>query len=362
MASIYDRAGGLLELLAQGATGGAAQLGGGLTYAATAPFVGNDAAQAMKRSVEGAYTYQPRTETAQGILGAIGRTIAPAVNYAGGNIERSAQQAGEYAGPAGYAAVKTLPTVLQTLVDRPKIGSAVTRNDITAYHGTPHDFDRFDLSKIGTGEGAQVYGHGLYFADSPDVAKTYRDTLVQDRVGPASSLLARHGGDIDAAISSARAEADRLKGLNLTGDGLKRANSMIAAQEDNISTLMAMKTGGASSGRLYTVDIPDEHVAKMLDWDKPLSEQSKGVIAAIQAQSGPDIWEKIKGMRGQDYYESYWDAGVGGSRGGVQASASLADMGIPGIRYLDQGSRGAGSGTRNTVVFDDKIIKILKKE
>ena len=41
---------------------------------------------------------------------------------------------------------------------------------IRAYHGSPHDFDRFDMSKIGTGEGAQAYGHGLYLAESPAVA------------------------------------------------------------------------------------------------------------------------------------------------------------------------------------------------
>ena len=41
---------------------------------------------------------------------------------------------------------------------------------IKAYHSSPHDFDRFDLSKIGTGEGAQVYGHGLYFAENPAVS------------------------------------------------------------------------------------------------------------------------------------------------------------------------------------------------
>ena len=45
---------------------------------------------------------------------------------------------------------------------------------IKAYHGTPHSFDKFDMSKIGTGEGAQAYGHGLYFAESPDVADEYR--------------------------------------------------------------------------------------------------------------------------------------------------------------------------------------------
>ena len=41
---------------------------------------------------------------------------------------------------------------------------------IKAYHSSPHDFDKFDLAKIGTGEGAQVYGHGLYFAENPAVS------------------------------------------------------------------------------------------------------------------------------------------------------------------------------------------------
>jgi len=39
----------------------------------------------------------------------------------------------------------------------------------------------------------------------------------------------------------------------------------------------------------------------------------------------------------------------------------LREAGIPGIRYLDQGSRGTGSGTSNYVVFDPGIIDIVKK-
>ena len=48
--------------------------------------------------------------------------------------------------------------------------AAATLQGIRAYHSSPHDFDKFDLSKIGTGEGAQVYGHGLYFAENPAVS------------------------------------------------------------------------------------------------------------------------------------------------------------------------------------------------
>jgi hypothetical protein len=56
-------------------------------------------------------------------------------------------------------------------------GGGLSTKGIKAYHGSPHDFERFDLSKIGTGEGAQAYGHGLYFAESEGVAKAYREAL-----------------------------------------------------------------------------------------------------------------------------------------------------------------------------------------
>ena len=47
----------------------------------------------------------------------------------------------------------------------------------TVWHGSPHKFDKFDSSKIGTGEGAQAYGHGLYLAETPAVADGYRRDL-----------------------------------------------------------------------------------------------------------------------------------------------------------------------------------------
>jgi hypothetical protein len=43
------------------------------------------------------------------------------------------------------------------------------------------------------------------------------------------------------------------------------------------------------------------------------------------------------------------------------ASNVLREAGIPGIKYLDAGSRGAGDGTRNYVVFDDSLIDIIRK-
>jgi hypothetical protein len=55
----------------------------------------------------------------------------------------------------------------------------VPARKIKAYHGSPHDFDEFSTDAIGTGEGAQAYGRGLYFAEDEKVAKSYRDALTE---------------------------------------------------------------------------------------------------------------------------------------------------------------------------------------
>ena len=56
---------------------------------------------------------------------------------------------------------------------------AATYNPIgmTVWHGSPYKFTKFDASKIGTGEGNQVYGHGIYVAENPNVAKQYAENV-----------------------------------------------------------------------------------------------------------------------------------------------------------------------------------------
>jgi hypothetical protein len=145
-------------------------------------------------------------------------------------------------------------------------------------------------------------------------------------------------------------------------------------------TLNTWKSKGATlevetPGRTIHADIkpsPD----KFLDWDKPLSEQGEGVRKALE--SHPALKEIIadresvvgKLSNKNSVFAKMWE---GGGRGagvyqtlsqklGSEKAASelLHDLGIPGIRYLDQGSRGAGKGTYNYVVFSDKDVSILK--
>lgn len=232
----------------------------------------------------------------------------------------------------------------------------------TVYHGSPHKFNKFDMSKIGTGEGAQAYGHGLYFAESPDVAKSYQAALSR----PDSAALSKAddiaawaystgGGDGAEAARVLTDEIARLDAYGKFGGKLNRAD-----YEQALGILNGgnAKTGGA----FYKVDIPDEAIPRMLDWDKPLSEQ-----AAIHEQLRPVV-EKVYVAGSADYILGRSSATaktvlddarrVLGDSG--MAESAMKQAGIPGIRYLDGSSRGAGQGTSNFVLFDDQLPRILE--
>jgi hypothetical protein len=116
-----------------------------------------------------------------------------------------------------------------------------------------------------------------------------------------------------------------------------------------------------SQGGLYKVDLPDEHLPKMLQWEKPLSEQHPDVQTALL----PIIASTKKSFPNMDanpsasaIYQAYSQ-----HRGGNPkvASQAMAEAGIPGIKYLDTFSGGAGSGANDYVIFNDNILKILER-
>jgi len=258
---------------------------------------------------------------------------------------------------------------------------------IRAYHGSPHDFERFSMEKIGTGEGAQAYGHGLYFAENERVARGYRDALSGNRMDSAvftlddgvsldpstSSILRKNNGDIDAAISELRSRAENSPLASVRSQASERV-AFLEANRDRISF--------NPSGSMYEVNIA-ANPEDFLDWDKPLSEQSQSVLDAItpMVQKRLDDLEAAgqrgrmiaseKGLpdftpksREQLYQEMRGGDIIGASRLGQFDEAVediFSDAGVPGIQYLDQGSRGAGNGTRNYVVFDENLINIVRK-
>jgi hypothetical protein len=368
------------------------------------------------------------------------------------------------------AALRSDPTIqremFDTALNNPFFGPMVS--GIKAFHGTPHDFPaerlvkmpdgtqtylvgspgqlpdappgaevlkdfplgRFRLDKIGTGEGAQAYGHGVYAAQREGVARGYRDTLSGKNV-PASNYFVNGGvlpsvGDVwqksyDAAQSSGNLRNDDAAAIaRQIQDWIERgrkAETFLRHHDIPRGYEGAYKaaiepwrgvTYKSNPGRMYEVDInttPD----RLLDWDKPLSDQPKAVRdalaglgvkpkkSAVMYEPVPsDEWARLVIEKyGQQYGvtdpmklpndvlfseevnnlgrrpvrteynptggKAFEELAGGDANYSEEASAALRKAGVDGIQYLDAGSRGAGDGTKNYVIFSDDIINVLRK-
>lgn len=248
---------------------------------------------------------------------------------------------------------------------RPLPAAGEQAGGIIAYHGSPHKFDRFDMSKIGTGEGAQAYGHGLYFAEAEDVAKGYRDRIA------GADWVDKRGITMQSnVIAQDVMEQARRDGLNVL-DAQDAAGmwSLVARNGENASNFPGYESVKKvldrhgirlrEKGHLYQVRI-NADPADFLDWDAPLPENARSAVE--DALAPMDL--------GRDGMAAFW--GKAGNAGNAINAAersvprgaiteNLKARGYPGIKYLDAGSRGAGDGSRNYVVFDDKLIEILKR-
>jgi hypothetical protein len=294
---------------------------------------------------------------------------------------RAARQAALRAGMAGERyAERVVPQIMergglpaQLLQDL----AQGTQSPLIVYHGSPHKFSKFDSSKIGTGEGAQAYGHGLYFAESPGVAESYQKTLAPKNY---ASIVQNGRNDYSVIAKDGTRVADGV----MLGQAHKAKDAFDAAQ----------------TGSLYKVDLPDEQIAKMLDFDKPLSQQ-KNILEALTPENmgltlrpsvdggfmayladGKPIGLQVKGVTPEVFRERWinrlkemgdLEGGAGravGYLGGTVpgdlpplVAKALRQAGISGIRYLDSGSRGTGKGSSNFVVFpgEEKSMTILER-
>jgi hypothetical protein len=339
-------------------------------------------------------------------------------------------------------------------------------NKIMAYHGSPHTFDKFDMSKMGTGEGAQAYGRGLYFSENEAVARNYRDALSRDiiaTIGDTPILdvynsLIRQADSIRVPSQKSNElyeKAAFLENLEIQGsfdDALAAVENPEIVKWAKSEILPNYKP----AGNIYQVEIGSD-VNRFIDYDAPLSEQSDFVKNALENipkgnvniiknadSSRPEFRDRVRPYqvvgtnwkgervnrpaRSLDQAERVKALAEGGNlrlnpdaTGANLISSTpyanqeqmlnvLKGVDIQGIRYLDQGSRGMGyevnvlnkgkpvpmgildegdnltaktkkdaeeiakkyrkrgltadvrpSGTRNLVVFDDKIVDIVKR-
>jgi hypothetical protein len=248
--------------------------------------------------------------------------------------------------------------------------------EIDVYHGSPHRFEEFDASKIGTGEGAQAYGHGIYFAENPNVAEGYRKTLgEQQNPYKANVAMSRMAALVDEFDGDVEKAADRfMQSVYETPKTKAKMRQNLIGEFQTYSP----------KGQLYKADLPDEMVDRMLDWDKRISNQpefvqkawadwretpqAKKLIKQMMARgsSAQDIEKMFANPTGETMHKWIYE-GYGSAKGGEMPKVAkfLKDRGLVGVKYQDAGSRGqGGTGTRNFVVFpgEEKKVKILKRE
>jgi hypothetical protein len=254
---------------------------------------------------------------------------------------------------------------------------------IRAFHGSPYDFDKFSLDKIGTGEGAQVYGHGLYFAENPKVARDYRDELTvppfEYKIGGRSvpkmyeDAINKENYEIAEVLEQVQLH-DTPTDLKdrFIGQGYSKETEDFVKSLD-YDTLKGVDESGAevTLGRQYEVNI-DADPENFLDYQMPFSAQSKDVQEKL-LKAGYEVDPSTSASGGlilsalMSKIAQKGEHMPGGKITDARriASEKLKDAGIPGIKYLDLGSRtGAKSiaeASNNYVVFDDATIEIMRK-
>ena len=279
-----------------------------------------------------------------------------------------------------------------------------------AWHGSPHDFDEFDLGAIGSGEGNQVHGWGLYFAKDKKVSDLYRRELSLIHDVDKGTLFKVDVPDTKTMIDEQQSlnilSKETKQNLNAAINALPEQEKEVFINEYTNSPLFnhyAKKEIDELGSKFDQLDneyrlLKDEYLDKFLKEDlntitqrnlNRLSEKYNIDLKALK--ENPDSIKDIKnqldtmwfnafketGMAGKKYREVYWgkykndfstllnDGGINGRDfymalskalgGAKQASEHLNEYGIKGITYIGE------QDGRCYVVFDDKAIKVIEK-
>ena len=279
-----------------------------------------------------------------------------------------------------------------------------------AWHGSPHDFDTFDLGAIGTGEGNQVHGWGLYFAKDKKVSDLYRRELSLIHDVDKGTLFKVDVPDTKEMIDEQQSlnilSKETKQNLNAAINALPEQEKEVFINEYTNSPLFnhyAKKEIDELGSKFEQLDneyrlLKDEYLDKFLKEDlnkitqrnlNRLSEKYNIDLKALK--ENPNSIKDIKnqldtmwfnafkefGMTKQRYRDTYWgkykkdfssllnDGGINGRDfylalskalgSAKQASEHLNKYGVKGITYVGE------QDGRCYVVFDDKAIKVIEK-
>jgi hypothetical protein len=200
-------------------------------------------------------------------------------------------------------------------------------NDLILRHGTPHDFDKFQLEKIGTGEGAQAFGYGLYFTDGSRIAEGYAKKLSKDKTGLVYEVRIKNGATKNWAEWREPLDQD---------------------VEDKLYNSLTNEEKAEYQEHLDKAFYPDSPI-----YDMNYEKDYTGSFDDLQRDKyGIETYEKPSAVG--NIYSDLKDA-----FGQQKATEIFKRAGIDGIKYRSR--RGFGDNY-NYVVFDPNSIEIIKKE
>jgi hypothetical protein len=278
------------------------------------------------------YVKERATALATDPIGDMKRTMQGTIDRA---KQREQLQQIAYGDPQNPTRVTDQAAADQLANEYLDMASTIMPAGMTVFHGSPYKFNAFDPTKIGSGEGAQAYGYGHYVAESPDVAKSYAVDASSNNAArtfaPRSNAI-QNSIDYFEAMLKNEVSRDLKNGVAVSDDYIK---SQIAQLNDQLPSV-------------YKIDLPDDQIAKMLDWDAEISKQSKEV---------QDL-AKQYGLNMDDLGGDLVAAMDAKRPAGAE---SMRQAGVPGIKYFDAQSRGGQKAdTRNFVVFpkNEGLLKI----
>lgn len=210
----------------------------------------------------------------------------------------------------------------------------------TAFHGSPHKFEKFDLGAIGTGTGIQAHGWGLYFAFSKNTAKRYRDrlkgstdegSLVEADI-PEDAVLLHENKTIEKQPPKVRAiieaELERIGGSANDGKSFYReikfemqrlgAENPARAASEHLNKLgiKGIRYVGERDGEAYVI-FDDQAIKIINSYNQKVNNDKKGAItwdaegkAIINLFEGADMSTVIHEAVGHYFIENLMREGA----------------------------------------------------
>ena len=224
------------------------------------------------------------------------------------------------------------------------------------YHGSGAEFDHFDHSHMGEGEGAQAYGWGTYVTEVRGIGEGY---AIRSKNGIAMSReeWSLKRSELESNIYRAKEQLPFLKGEYKT-----EVEAQISEWEEQLKDY-------EPHNYLYTVEIPDDNGGNYLDWNgHPAKSLLKDVGSFLESngfervQDSPARYERGESTvvlnpnaTGADLYAELQEA-LGSDK---KASQLLSSLGYAGIKYpAEFRSGGRKDGAKNYVIFNENDAEI----